>query len=282
MSKKRTSLNDFALPIPGLRARHVASNGIRIEGPRESSATLGADEIRENDPSTISFDSSTDSSIPQDGSVDHSSSNALPFQAGAKRTAGYVSRAERKALAALEDAELLSRFQSGDEAAFYTLFERRQKEIYTHCFRMCGRDAEKANDAFQDTFVKVFTRKALFTDATNGRAWLYRIATNTCLNALRYDKRHPNSAIDDTMRSHDPQMQPDFRTEQDSLRESLEQAVAELPIELREPFLLREIEEFSYEDAAEQLGITVAACRQKVYRAKQILREALQDMVHDR
>jgi len=81
--------------------------------------------------------------------------------------------------------------------------------------------------------------------------------------------------------SRDPQMQPDFGTEQESLRNSLEAAIAELPMELREPFLLREIEEFSYEDAAAQLGITVPACRQRVYRAKQLLREALEDVVKE-
>jgi RNA polymerase sigma-70 factor (ECF subfamily) len=195
--------------------------------------------------------------------------------------AASIAKKSKEELATLEDSELLLRFQAGDETAFYTLFERRQKEIYTHCFRMCARDAEKANDAFQDTFVKVFTRKALFTDATNGRAWLYRIATNTCLNYLRYDKRHPREALDENLNSHDPQMQPDFATEQESLRASLEAAISELPIELREPFLLREIEEFSYEDAAAQLGITVPACRQRVYRAKQLLRESLEHLVSD-
>src|SRR5438093_9224532 len=50
--------------------------------------------------------------------------------------------ASRKELAPLEDAELLRRFQGGNEDAFYVLFERRHKEIYTHCFRMCSGDGE--------------------------------------------------------------------------------------------------------------------------------------------
>src|SRR5436305_1792118 len=70
------------------------------------------------------------------------------------RRNGYVDKAAKAKLEKLEDAELLQRFQAGEEPAFYVLFERRHKEIYTHCFRMCARDAEKANDAFQDTFVK--------------------------------------------------------------------------------------------------------------------------------
>jgi RNA polymerase sigma-70 factor, ECF subfamily len=195
------------------------------------------------------------------------------------RRNGHVDKATKAKLEKLEDAELLSRFQCGEEGAFYVLFERRHKEIYTHCYRMCSRDAEKANDAFQDTFMKVFMRRDLFTDATNGRAWLYRIATNTCLNSVRYDKRHPTEGLQETQRSYNPALQPDFATEQGSLREALEQAVAKLPKELREPFILRELEEFSYEEVSEQLGITVAAARQRIYRAKMMLRDELEDIV---
>ena len=260
MSKKRTDLNEFAIPIPAIRTRRIGER-IRIEGARAAS-------VHHPDDRTAPV-------------MDH----ANPFQLKESvqintttEVSGVLKRSKEE-LAKLEDSELLTLFQSGEENAFYTLFERRQKEIYSHCFRMCARDGEKANDAFQDTFVKVFTRKALFTDATNGRAWLYRIATNTCLNYLRYDKRHPREALDENLNSRDPQMQPDFATEQDALRNSLESAIAELPMELREPFLLREIDEFSYEDAAAQLGITVPACRQRVYRAKQLLREALEEVV---
>ncbi len=251
MSKRRAPLTDFALPIPGIRVRGAQEERIRIENARHAA------------PSRLSSEA-----LPQDQLV-----SAQPNE-GVTET--KLSKSE---LAGLEDAVLLRRFQDGDQTAFYTLFERRHKEIYTHCLRMCGRDAEKANDAFQDTFVKVFSRKDLFTDATNGRAWLYRIATNTCLNQLRYEKRHPGEALNENLNSTDPSMQPDFATEQDSLRVALESAVSKLPLELREPFLLREMEEFSYEDAAAQLGITVAACRQRVYRAKQLLREELQEVV---
>jgi RNA polymerase sigma-70 factor, ECF subfamily len=261
MSKKRTNLNEFAIPIPGMRTRRIEER-IRIEGARAAS-------IPRSDNRTAPV-------------IDHARpfelKNSVQTNTSPAEISGVLKRSKEE-LAKLEDGELLELFQSGEERAFYTLFERRQKEIYSHCFRMCARDGEKANDAFQDTFVKVFTRKALFTDATNGRAWLYRIATNTCLNYLRYDKRHPREALHENLNSHDPQMQPDFGTEQESLRNSLEAAIAELPMELREPFLLREIDEFSYEDAAAQLGITVPACRQRVYRAKQLLREALEEVV---
>ncbi len=283
MAKRRHPLTDFALPIPGRLAVHPRTRGaeelIRIEHARTNppvrliSEAQPIAEAAQAEPSAGAPAGASAGAITGAITGTITGAQAVPHLDGLGRK---LSKAE---LAELEDAALLQRFQAGDEAAFYTLFERRHKEIYTHCYRMCGRDAEKANDAFQDTFVKVFSRKDLFSDATNGRAWLYRIATNTCLNQIRYDKRHPGEALNDTLNSTDPRMQPDFETEQDSLRSSLEQAVAKLPVELREPFLLRELEEFSYEDAAAQLGITVAACRQRVYRAKQLLREELQEVV---
>lgn len=209
------------------------------------------------------------------------SADALPTEQRIASPANAREREKRKkALKSLEDGELLRSYQQGDETAFYVLFERRQREIFTHCFRMCNGDRDKASDAFQDTFVKVFTKRELFTDTANGRAWLYRIATNTCLNALRYDRRHPKEQLDVAQPEINPAMQPDFSSEQQMLRTEMERAIAKLPIELREPFLLKEIEEFSYEEISEQLGLTVAACRQRVYRAKQVLREELQELVN--
>ena len=277
--KRRQTLSDYAIPVLGIKARGVQSERIKIEGARRNAPALMADDRS----SILSSDAANAPQVRTSVSIDQASLNGtVAASNGSVSVNGSTVAFEKKSkaeLIKLEDADLLRRFQSGDETSFYVLFERRHKEIYTHCFRMCSRDAEKANDACQDTFVKVFTRKDLFTDATNGRAWLYRIASNTCLNQLRYDRRHPTDVLEENVNSFDPQMQPDFSTEQESLRSSLEAAVSKLPIELREPFLLREMEEFSYEDASEQLGITVAACRQRVYRAKQILREELEHVV---
>jgi RNA polymerase sigma-70 factor (ECF subfamily) len=255
--KGKQTVSELAIPFGGISSRATAEIRVRDMRP----------------PTPLS----TDDTAEQASERSWSETKPAIFS---DRRNGHVDKATKAKLEKLEDAELLSRFQSGEEGAFYVLFERRHKEIYTHCYRMCARDAEKANDAFQDTFVKVFTRKDLFTDASNGRAWLYRIATNTCLNALRYDKRHPTEGLQDTHRSVNPSMQPDFATEQGSLREALETAVAKLPKELREPFILRELEEFSYEEVSEQLGITVAAARQRIYRAKMQLRDELEDLVN--
>ena len=275
--KRRTTLSDYAIPVLGIKARGVQKEKIKIEGARNQAHNSIVDER----PSMIISNAASAPQVRVSDSfvaTSFDSSEALNGSVAASKGAAFEKKSKAE-LAKLEDADLLRRFQAGDETSYYVLFERRYKEIYTHCFRMCSRDAEKASDACQDTFIKVFTRKDLFADATNGRAWLYRIASNTCLNQLRYDRRHPTDVLEENVNSFDPQMQPDFSSEQDSLRSSLESAVAKLPIELRESFLLREMEEFSYEDASEQLGITVAACRQRVYRAKQILREELEDLV---
>jgi len=257
--RNQTALSELALSVGSLGALNDSLNGEN----GEKSPNFTMQEATIAPPKTPVQQAFLNASAANDRSL------ATPKSRGESR----------KELTPLEDAELLRRFQGGNEDAFYILFERRHKEIYTHCFRMCSGDGEKAQDAFQETFIKVFTRKDLFAEASNGRAWLYRIATNTCLNSLRYDRRHPHEGLDVEMNSVDETMQPDFGTQQESLRGELERAIAKLPVDLREPFVLRELQEFSYEDVSEQLGISVAACRQRVYRAKQMLREELEEFV---
>jgi DNA-directed RNA polymerase specialized sigma24 family protein len=86
-----------------------------------------------------------------------------------------------------------------------------------------------------------------------------------------------HSAIESTDRS----LHPEFRSEQQTLRLRVEAAIAELPIEIREPFILREFDGFSYVEIAEQLSITHGAVRQRIYRAKQAMRGMLADLIED-
>ena len=75
--------------------------------------------------------------------------------------------------------------------------------------------------------------------------------------------------------SSDRSMHPEYHSEQESLRNALEHAIASLSMEIREPFMLHEFEGFSYKEIADQLAITLGATRQRIYRAKQELREML-------
>src|SRR4051794_3166984 len=92
-------------------------------------------------------------------------------------------------------SDLISRAQAGDEEAFRALTEPHRRELLVHCYRMLG-SLQDAEDALQDTLVGAWQGLGTFQQRASMRTWLYRIATNRCLNALRTTKRRPAKAWD--------------------------------------------------------------------------------------
>jgi RNA polymerase sigma-70 factor (TIGR02960 family) len=91
--------------------------------------------------------------------------------------------------------DLISRARYGDEEAFRALTEPHRRELQVHCYRMLG-SVQDAEDALQDTLLAAWQGLAAFGEQASIRTWLYRIATNKCLNALRTARRRPPKAWD--------------------------------------------------------------------------------------
>jgi RNA polymerase sigma-70 factor (ECF subfamily) len=89
--------------------------------------------------------------------------------------------------AAADDA-VVAAAMAGDEPAFTALVERHRRELHVHCYRMLG-SFDEAEDVVQETFLRAWRRRDGFEAGSNVRAWLYRIATNACLDALRRSRR---------------------------------------------------------------------------------------------
>jgi RNA polymerase sigma-70 factor (ECF subfamily) len=179
------------------------------------------------------------------------------------------------------DVELLQRFQQGDEEGYVELYLRRQAEVYTYALRLSSGDRDLASDVFQETFIKVYRKAHTFREGTNVLGWLYTIVRTTYLNHKRQRTLVGLDDTHDNIQSTDRSMNPEFREEQSTLKERVERAIANLPVEIREPFILREFDGFSYQEISEQLKITLGAVRQRIYRAKLAMREELQDLVQD-
>src|SRR6478609_4683093 len=92
-------------------------------------------------------------------------------------------------------SDLISRARTGDEEAFRALTEPHRRELLVHCYRMLG-SLQDAEDALQDTLVGAWQGLGTFRERASMRTWLYRIATNRCLNALRTTQRRPAKAWD--------------------------------------------------------------------------------------
>ena len=85
--------------------------------------------------------------------------------------------------------------RAGDEAAFAGLLARHRRELHLHCYRMLG-SVTDADDLVQETIIAAWRGRADFTGRSSLRVWLYRIATNRCLNAIRDAKRRPPTTPD--------------------------------------------------------------------------------------
>lgn len=195
---------------------------------------------------------------------------------GAARPKRVISMsATGRNLAELHDIELLRAFREGEERAFAELYNRYRSEIYTFCLRMLGGDSAEAGDAFQETFIKVYEKIDTFTYGENVRGWIYMIARNVALNIYRAKRPEETINAHQHLASSERRLSPDFYGEQSSLREALEEAIALLPQEFREPFLLREFDGLGYPEIANITGASLSLVKIRIHRAKQRLRKML-------
>ena len=174
--------------------------------------------------------------------------------------------ARRPVLATQTDTRLVDLVRAGYEPAFETIVSRYRAALLRYTERFLPH--ERAEDAVQQSFVSAY-EAMLRDDATlNLRPWLYRIAHNASLNALR-DRGLRHSELDESI---DGVERPDQALERtQGLREVLD-AVQALPERQREAIVLRELEGRSYEEIASELGVTDGSVRQLLNRARNTLR----------
>ena len=173
----------------------------------------------------------------------------------------------------LGDETLVARARDGDTRAFEALVRRYQGPIYRLAVRMLN-DAGEAEDVTQEVFVTAWRRLPGIQEAKAVRAWLYRIATNRCLNILR--ARKPTAPLqEETMPTANPAASPEARAEAHERLVALRAALGQLTAEQRACWLLREVEELSYAEIAGILHITPPAVRGRLARARAELGEAM-------
>ncbi|HYW26255.1 MAG TPA: sigma-70 family RNA polymerase sigma factor [Terriglobales bacterium] len=175
-----------------------------------------------------------------------------------------------------------------DEQAFVELVERHRRELHVHCYRMLG-SFEEAEDAVQETFLRAWRARAGFEGGDLLRAWLYRIATNACVDAIRRNRRrvpslgsfaevpwlqpYPDRLLDEVAPSSE---QPDAVV---VARETIELAfvavIQLLPPRQRAVLLMRDVLGWSAIETAERLELSVTAANSALQRARATLRQEL-------
>jgi RNA polymerase sigma-70 factor (ECF subfamily) len=165
--------------------------------------------------------------------------------------------------------ELLQRFAAGDLDAFESLFRQYQREVYRWVMRIV-RDPSVAEDLTVEAFWRAHRAHAGFDPEANFAAWLRRIATNQALDHLR--KRRVYVELPEDLAA---EQKPDCVVQQQT-RAVLRKAFAELPPRLRVVAQLRLIEDETYTEIAEALGISAGAVKLRMFRAVRVLRKKLQ------
>jgi len=175
----------------------------------------------------------------------------------------------------------------GDEAAFSQLFDRHRRELQVHCYRMLG-SFEDAEDATQETFLRAWRKRESFQGRSSFRAWLYRIATNTCLDTLARRPRERQTAqgpevawlqpypehLLDEIASTDAE--PDAAiVSKETIELAFLVAIQHLPPKQRAILILRDVLGWSAKDTAALLEASVASVNSALQRARAGLKEHL-------
>jgi RNA polymerase sigma-70 factor, ECF subfamily len=164
------------------------------------------------------------------------------------------------------DGALIEDFVGGRATAFDALVRRYQAEVYGFLVRMVG-DESLADDLFQDTFLRVMAALPTYRDKGRFRSWLFSVARNKALDALRRSKlernifeRRSHADGDDVAETEgvtEPALAPDVLAERRELAERLDRAIATLPTEQREVVMLRHSASLTFREIAEVTGDSI-------------------------
>ena len=177
-----------------------------------------------------------------------------------------------------QEAQIVRRVLEGDVNAFEDLVTEHEKGVYAIAQRMTG-NAEDAADMTQETFIKAYNSLSSFRGDSKFSVWLYRIATNVCLDFLRSRSRKPTVSLsveDDDgeetqMDIADESQSPEQLLERGLTRDAVRRGLKSLSPEYRQILLLREIQGLSYEEIAEALALEVGTVKSRIFRARKRL-----------
>jgi RNA polymerase sigma-70 factor, ECF subfamily len=174
---------------------------------------------------------------------------------------------------------LLARAQAGDERAFRQLVEPYRHALEVHCYRMLG-SAQDAEDLAQEALLRAWRALERFEPRAKFQTWLYRIATNACLDELERRPRRPEPVDPFPDRSWDQAASPTYDpAARYAIREGMElallRAIQELPGRQRAVLIFRDVLGWTAPEVAEVLGSTVASVNSALQRARSTIEEHL-------
>jgi RNA polymerase sigma-70 factor (ECF subfamily) len=185
--------------------------------------------------------------------------------------------------AAFDESALVAQARAGDPRAFTELVNRYERKIY-RLAKNITQNNEDAEDVLQDAFLKAYEHLDGFQGNSKFYTWIVRIAVNEALMKLRKRKSDRTVPLDEPMDLGEETVEreiavwednPEQRYSREEMQHILDEAVDGLKPDFRTVFVLRDIEELSTEETADALGISIAAVKSRLLRARLALREKL-------
>ena len=186
----------------------------------------------------------------------------------------------------LADEALMQRFRGGEAAAFRVLVKRHQDRVFNFVLRQV-RSPETAQELVQETFLRVVKNADTFRSEARFTTWIFTIARNLCVDALRRQKHRNTVALDAPLRAgesegatlldmvKDDQPGADHRLQDKRFSTALRGALDALPPEQREVFLMRELEGLKFREIADVVGVPENTIKSRMRYALEALRNHL-------
>lgn len=176
------------------------------------------------------------------------------------------------------DPILLNLLKEDDQLAYTEIFERYARLLVNHAYKILG-SRDEANDVVQEVFLSIWNKRHEITVTGSFSAYLYKAVKNRILNHIAHEKVVSNYADSISNFIEEDYVFADSRLREKELEAIIAKEIASLPEKMREVFLLRKVEELSYDEIALQLNITDKTAKQQVYNSLKILREKLKTMM---
>lgn len=185
-----------------------------------------------------------------------------------------------------DDLKLVDRARHNDPKAFETLLKKYRKSVYYMLLKMVN-NSDDAEDLTQEAFAKAFSSLAKFDSKYAFSTWLFRIATNNCIDFIR-KKRLQTVSIDNPYENDDgetmsfdikdPNLNPNEIMLKKQRKDYLRMAVNNLPAKYKTLVELRYFQELSYDEVAAELGLPLGTVKAQLFRARELLNQQLSGM----
>jgi RNA polymerase sigma-70 factor, ECF subfamily len=179
----------------------------------------------------------------------------------------------------------IKQVKKGDQDAFAEIVEYYKDKVYQLCYRMLG-NAHEAEDSTQEAFIRAYVNIHSYDSTKKFSTWLYRIATNLCIDRIR--KKKPDYYLDAEISGTDgldmysqipaKQELPEDELEKLELQEQIQQEILKLPEKYRSVIVLKYVDELSLKEISDILDLPVGTVKTRIHRGREALRNKLRHL----